>query len=278
MTESGRGDPVVALTIAGSDSAAGAGIQVDLKTFSALGVFGTTAITAVTAQNTVGVQAVHPLPGELVGAQISSVLEDLPVAAVKTGMLATAENVLVVADRARRGELPNLVVDPVMVSSWGRRLLAAEAESAYREALIPLARVVTPNLREAGSLVGGELASVEEMVSAARELHRWGAGTVVVKGGHLAGDPVDVVYDGTEVRLLSTERVVTRNVHGTGCTLAAAIAAGLASGRSVGEAVEQAKDYVTAALRGAAGWSLGRGSGPLDHFGWADRPGALRRR
>jgi hydroxymethylpyrimidine/phosphomethylpyrimidine kinase len=277
LTESGRGDPVVALTIAGSDSAAGAGIQVDLKTFSALGVFGATAITAVTAQNTVGVQAVHPLPGELVGAQISSVLEDLPVAAVKTGMLATAENVLVVADRARRGELPNLVVDPVMVSSSGRPLLAAEAESAYREALIPCARVVTPNLREAGSLVGCELASVEEMVSAARELHRWGASTVVVKGGHLAGDPVDVVYDGTEVRLLGTERVVTRNVHGTGCTLSAAIAAGLASGRSVGEAIEQAKDYVAAALRGAAGWSLGRGQGPLDHFGWAGRPGALRR-
>ncbi len=270
MNERRWANPPVALSIAGSDSAAGAGIQVDLKTFSALGVFGATVITAVTAQNTVGVQAVHAVPADMVEAQLSSVLDDLPVAAVKTGMLANARNVAAIAGRAARGELPSLVVDPVMVSSSGTRLLDDEAEEAYRARLIPEARVLTPNLREASALVGRQLRNLEDMAGAARELRSWGPEVVVVKGGHLSeGDATDVVYDGRQVRLLREERVDTPNLHGTGCTLSAAIAAYLAIGEPVERAIESAKRYVTDAIRGGAAWSLGRGHGPLDHFGWS---------
>jgi hydroxymethylpyrimidine/phosphomethylpyrimidine kinase len=261
--------PPVALTIAGSDSGGAAGIQADLKAFAALGVFGTTAVTAVTSQNTLGVQDVHVVPAEHVDAQITAVVTDLRPAAVKTGMLATAATIGVVAGRAGRGELDNLVVDPVMVASTGRRLLDRDAERAYVEQLFPHALVVTPNLREASVLVGRELSTVEDMISAAHRLRATGARHVVIKGGHLPGpSAVDVICDGADTRILSVPRIDTANVHGTGCTLSAAVVANLALGHSPVEAIERAKTFLTRALRGAAGWTLGSGQGPVDTFGW----------
>ncbi|MGH8874103.1 MAG: bifunctional hydroxymethylpyrimidine kinase/phosphomethylpyrimidine kinase [Acidimicrobiia bacterium] len=264
--------PPVALTIAGSDSGGGAGIQADLKTFAALGVFGTSAITALTAQNTVGVQGIHAVPPEFVDLQITSVLSDLPVAAVKTGMLATAEIIEVVAKRASAGDLPNLVVDPVMVAASGDLLLDRQAEHAYTELLFPHALVITPNLDEATVLVGRRLESVEDMRMAAGELAGSGTSYVVVKGGHLPGEQVvDVVYHEGQITELSAARLETPNVHGSGCTLASAIAAGLASGREPIEAIRRAKDYLTSAIRSGAAWRLGAGRGPADHFGWKGR-------
>jgi hydroxymethylpyrimidine/phosphomethylpyrimidine kinase len=260
--------PPVALTIAGSDSGGGAGIQADLKAFAANGVFGTTAVTALTAQNTVGVTGVLPTPVSFVDAQIAAVLSDLPVAAVKTGMLATAEIVALVARRAAAGALPKLVVDPVMVASSGDRLLDQDAEAAYLEDLFPHALIVTPNLREASLLVGRELNDVDDMVKAAVELAATGARHVLVKGGHLSGDAVDVLFDGQEVHRLRSHRIDTVNVHGTGCTTAASIAARLAWGDTVLDAVQVAKSYTWNAIAGAAQWRLGAGHGPLDHFGW----------
>ncbi len=266
--------PPVALTIAGSDSGAGAGLQADLKTFAALGVFGTSAVTAVTAQNTVGVQAVHVIPPPMVEAQIAAVMDDLRPAAAKTGMLATASTMAVVAGRARRGELPPLVVDPVMVSSTGSRLLDSEAERAYLDSLFPYATVVTPNLREASLLVGRDLADLDDMAKAARQLHETGAGLVVVKGGHLPGaEAIDVVFDGQGLHHLRSAWVDTRNVHGTGCTLSAATAAWMALGLEPLPALQRAKDFVAGALVRASRWTLGGGHGPLDHFGWAAEHG-----
>jgi hydroxymethylpyrimidine/phosphomethylpyrimidine kinase len=259
--------PPVALTIAGSDSAGGAGIQADLKTFAALGVFGTSAITALTAQNTVGVNGVHAVPPAFVDAQIGAVLDDLDVRAVKTGMLATAPIIEVVAARAGAGALPNLVVDPVMVAASGDRLLEPDAETAYTEHLFPHALVITPNLREAAVLVGRPVESLDDMARAARKLSETGARIVVVKGGHLDdGDAVDVVYANGTIHELRELRVPTDNVHGTGCTLASAIAAGLARGDEALVAIERAKRYLTAALRAGARWRLGAGHGPVDHF------------
>ena len=262
--------PPVALTIAGSDSGGGAGIQADLKAFAANGVFGTTAITAVTAQNTIGVDGIHLVPAKFVDAQITSVLRDLPVAAVKTGMLATAEIVEVVSRRAVLGDLPNLVVDPVMVASSGDRLLDVDAEAAYVELLLPHAVVVTPNLREASLLVHRELHDVPGMVKAAIELASTGARYVMVKGGHLDGEAVDVLFDGESIHELRAARIDSVNVHGTGCSTAATIAARLAHGDSVPDAVRTAKRYVTGAIAGAADWKLGAGHGPIDHFGWQE--------
>lgn len=263
--------PPVALTIAGSDSGGAAGIQADLKAFAAFGVFGTSAITAVTAQNTLGVQMTHVIPTEVVDAQITAVVSDLRPAAVKTGMLATAATVEAIAARARCGDLSNLVVDPVMVASTGRRLLQREAEEAYLGLLFPHALVATPNLREASVLVGRELRSVEDMMSAAKELGDTGARYVVVKGGHLPGpSAVDVIWNEVEASVLSVPRVDTSNVHGTGCTLSAAIAANLAVGHGPLDSIERAKDFLARALRGAAGWSLGAGQGPVDALGWSD--------
>jgi hydroxymethylpyrimidine/phosphomethylpyrimidine kinase len=266
--------PPVALTIAGSDSGGGAGIQADLKAFAANGVFGTTVVTALTAQNTLGVSGVRPTPASFVDAQLSAVLADLPVAATKTGMLATGEIVELVARRARAGELPKLVVDPVMVASSGDRLLDKDAEAAYLEALFPHALVVTPNLREASLLVGRELGDVDDMAKAAIQLAASGAGHVLVKGGHLSGDAVDVLFDGDEVHRLRSRRIDTVNVHGTGCTMAASIAARLARGDTVLAAVRAAKDYTWNAIAGAAHWRLGSGHGPIDHFGWNARDGS----
>jgi hydroxymethylpyrimidine/phosphomethylpyrimidine kinase len=263
--------PPVALTIAGSDSGGGAGIQADLRAFAANGVFATSAVTALTAQNTVGVLGVHLTPPEFVDAQIGAVLADLPVAAVKTGMLATGAIIEVVARRAAAGDLPNLVVDPVMVASSGDRLLDQDAELAYLERLFPHAVLVTPNLREASLLVGRQLSDLDDMAKAARQLADTGPRAVLVKGGHLAGDAVDVFFDGEQVHELRSARIDTTNVHGTGCTTAATIAARLAHGDTVADAVRAAKIYVTSAIAGAASWRLGAGHGPLDHFGWAAR-------
>ena len=254
----------VALTIAGSDSGGGAGIQADLKTFSALGVYGMSAVTSVTAQNTIGVQAIHNLPPEAVAAQIDSVLSDIGTRAVKTGMLANAEIIAAVADALRPyPEIP-LVIDPVMIARSGDALLESEAISTLIERLVPLAAVVTPNLDEAKALTGIDASDVEGMKAVCRKLIGMGPRHVVVKGGHLEGPAVDVLYDGTTFETFEAERIDTRCTHGTGCTFAAAIAAGLAKGAGVAEAVGGAKDYLTGALRHAV--PLGGGHGPVHHF------------
>jgi hydroxymethylpyrimidine/phosphomethylpyrimidine kinase len=256
-------NPVVALTIAGSDSGGGAGIQADLKTFAAHRVFGTSVITALTAQNTLGVAGISAVDPGFVGAQLDAVLADLPVAAVKTGMLATPETVALLASYAPR--LPGLVVDPVLVASSGDRLFTRDAERAYLDLLFPHAAVVTPNLREASVLLGRDVLDVDDAVKAAEDLAATGPKCVVVKGGHLRGsrDAVDVVCAGGTVELLRAPWIDTANNHGTGCTFAAATAARLALGQSVAEALAGAKQYVHAALTVSSAWRLGGGHGPL---------------
>jgi hydroxymethylpyrimidine/phosphomethylpyrimidine kinase len=254
----------VAMTVAGSDSGGGAGIQADLKTFAAHGVHGTSAITAVTAQNSVAVLDYVALEPALVVAQIEAVAADMPIAAVKTGMLASRAIVEAVAAAVDRLRLPNLVVDPVMVAKGGDRLLDPAAERAYLEHLFPRALLVTPNLMEAGALRGRAVTSLEQMREAARELKALGPRAVLVKGGHLPGDAVDVLCDDGGLVELAAPRIDTANTHGTGCTVSAAIAARLALGASLREAVRGAKDYVTEAIRRS--YSVGRGHGPLGHF------------
>jgi len=254
----------VALTVAGSDSGGGAGIQADLRTFAAHGVHGTSALTAVTAQNSVGVSAWTALDPGLVTAQIEAVATDMPVAATKTGMLATAAIVRAVAAAVERLSLAPLVVDPVMVAKSGDRLLDAEAERAYAEALVPRATLLTPNLHEAAALLGRPVADVAAMRAAARDLREMGAQAVLVKGGALAGDAVDVLYDGRALVELRGPRVDTRNVHGTGCTLSAAICARLAAGDALEAAVRGAKAYLTEGLRRS--YAVGRGRGIPDHL------------
>ena len=262
--------PAVALTIAGSDSGGGAGIQADLVTFAALGVHGASALTALTAQNTVTVAAVHVPPVDFLRSQLDAVLDDLPVAAVKTGMLATEDVVQAVAGYAAAGRLPNLVVDPVLVSSTGARLLDPAAEAAYRDALFPHALVVTPNMREAATLLGTDVVTTADARDAARRIGDWGPAWVVVKAGHMVGDAAcDVVFEtatGT-IDELCMPRVATRNDHGTGCTFAAATAAGLARGRSVPVALDDAKRFVHQGLARSAGWRLGAGHGPVGKLG-----------
>lgn len=262
--------PPVALTIAGSDSGGGAGIQADLRTFMAHGVFGCSAVTALTVQNTVEVQAVHVPPADLLRAQVEAVLDDLPVGAVKTGMLATAEVVHTVADLAGAGRLPSLVVDPVMVASSGARLLDADATDAYRDRLLPLATVLTPNVREAEVLLDTSVTTLAAQHDAARRLAASGPRWVVVTGGHAVDDAdraVDVVADrdaGITMELASS-RVVSRNTHGSGCSFASAVAAGLAHGRDVPRVVADAHGWVHRAIVSSADWRLGAGHGPLDH-------------
>ncbi len=257
--------PAVALTIAGSDSGGGAGIQADLKTFHAFGVFGTTAITAITAQNTVGVHAVHAIPVETVRAQIAAVATDLRPAATKTGMLATAELVEAVVAAANEFELANLVVDPVMVASSGDRLLAPEAERTVIELLLPRADVITPNLNEARILTGIEVKTESDLTRVAERIMEMGARAVLLKGGHLEGDmAVDLLLTADLRRSWRRQRINTRNSHGTGCTLSAAIAAGLASGQTLPDAVDMAIDFVARAIATAP--DLGAGHGPINHF------------
>ena len=253
------------LTIAGSDSSAGAGIQADLKTFAALGVYGTSALTAITAQNTRAVTAVQEVPPDIVAAQIDAVVTDIRPDAVKTGMLAGAAIIEVVAAKVKEHRLANLVVDPVMVAKSGDRLLREDAVAALRGLLLPLAAVVTPNLPEAEVLAGQRIGSEEDARRAAKEIVRLGAGAVVVKGGHREGpEAVDVLYDGNRFRDYSAPRVDTTSTHGTGCTFASAVAAYLARGEPLAEAVGRAKEYVTEALRRA--YPIGGGHGPVHHF------------
>ena len=255
-----------ALTIAGSDSGGGAGIQADLKTFAAWRVYGTSAVTAVTAQNTRGVTAWEPVSTELVIAQIEAIAADLPPAAVKTGMLANAAIVEAVAAAIAGLELPNLVVDPVMIAKGGDRLLLEDAVAVIRTELLKLAEVVTPNVPEAEVLAGFSIRTLDDMRSAARRIRAFGPRVVVVKGGHLpAGDLViDVVCTPDHEFDLRGPRLDTPHTHGTGCTFAAAITAGLALGQPVDEALRSARAYLEGAIRHAPG--LGGGHGPLDHF------------
>lgn len=255
----------VALTIAGSDSGGGAGIQADLKTFQAFGAFGVSAITAITAQDTRGVHGVHPVPLGMVRQQIEVVTADLAPAAVKTGMLATAELVGGIAAAIQELRLPHYVLDPVMVATSGDRLLDQDAESAVAELLLPLAAVVTPNLDEARLLTGRDVRGEEDMKAVAERLVEMGAGAALVKGGHLGGgEVIDVLVDGEGSRSWRHPKVATTSTHGTGCTLSAAIAAGLAHGRPLRQAVDEALDFVHRAIARAPG--LGGGNGPLNHF------------
>jgi hydroxymethylpyrimidine/phosphomethylpyrimidine kinase len=259
----------VALTIAGTDSGGGAGIAADLRTFAAHGVMGTLAVTAVTAQNTLGVQSVQTITAAMVVAQIDSVMSDLKPSAAKTGMLATSEIVKAVTSKLHDGVLPPLVVDPVLVASSGDRLFEGdEVRDAYI-ALVAGARVVTPNLPEAAILVGWPLDTLEAMEAAAHHLQSLGPGLVVVKGGHLrqGDEAVDVAFDGRAITLLRAPWIASRNVHGTGCSFSAAIAANLAVGLDPLAAALAAKAYVHRAIELAVTWELGAGHGPIDHFG-----------
>ncbi|HUG15921.1 MAG TPA: bifunctional hydroxymethylpyrimidine kinase/phosphomethylpyrimidine kinase [Thermomicrobiales bacterium] len=251
------------LTIAGSDSGGGAGIQADLKTFAALGTYGTSAITAVTAQNTLGVQSFVALEPDMVVAQMRSVLDDIRPLAAKTGMLATAPIVRAIADVLRDAVLP-LVIDPVTHAKSGDALISEDAVAVLRDELLPLCAVVTPNLPEAAALTGMRVESDEQMLEAARRLLASGARAVVVKGGHRSGGADDLYMDRDCIEWLRGERIATRCDHGTGCTFSAAIAAGLAHGLDTFDAVREAKMYLTAAMR--AGYEVGAGHSPVNHF------------
>lgn len=252
------------LTIAGSDSGGGAGIQADLKTFSAFGVYGMSVLTAVTAQNTARVNGVEGLSSDFVGLQFESVLTDIGVDAVKTGMLLNAEVVQVVARKLEENRIPHVVVDPVMVSTGGDALLDERAVDILRQALLPAADLVTPNIPEAERLTGFEIRSVDAMKEAAAVIHATGCRAVLVKGGHLFDDAVDVLYDGKTFAEFAGERIDTTSTHGTGCTYSAAIAASLAKGKSLTDAVRLSKMYITEAIR--QGLPLGKGHGPVNHF------------
>lgn len=254
-----------ALTIAGSDSGAGAGIQADLKTFAAHGVYGTCAITALTAQNTIGINAVHVVPDEFLTAQIEAVVSDFGCDAVKTGMLANSAIVEAVAAAVESMDLPNLVVDPVMVTKSGDHLLDDEAVHAVRWTLLRLARVVTPNIPEAEVLAKMAIASVADMREAAARIAAFKPAAVIIKGGHLAGPKVvDLLFEQGHFHEFSAARIESRNTHGTGCTFAAAIAAHLARGAALKDALPAAKAYVEGAMR--QGIPLGKGHRPLNHF------------
>lgn len=262
--------PPIALTIAGSDSGGGAGIQADLKTFAAHGVYGVSALTAVTAQNTVGVTAVETLSAGLVTAQIEAVVSDLGVHAAKTGMLAVAAIVDAVATAVSTLHIPHLVVDPVMVAKGGDRLLTDDARGAVQQRLLPLAELVTPNIPEAEVLSGLTIRTADDCREAARRILAFGPRALIIKGGHLpTTDIVDRLYDRDGALECVTERVPGRQTHGTGCTFAASIAAHLALGRTAREAVPLAQAYVAGAIRHAPG--LGRAHGPMNHF-WQQKP------
>jgi hydroxymethylpyrimidine/phosphomethylpyrimidine kinase len=258
----------IAVTIAGSDSSGGAGIQADLKTFSALGVYGASVTTALTAQNTRGVTAVHVVPPAFVAAQMDAVFSDLAVGAVKIGMLGNADVIIAVATGLERHKQTNVVLDPVMAATSGRRLLAPDAIEALRTQLLPRAVVVTPNLPEAAALLDTAQAADEaEMLRQADRLIALGANAVLMKGGHAGGaESTDLLVTATASIRVIGERIATRNTHGTGCTLSAAIAAGLAKGRGLTEAVRDAKEYIISAIAAADRLAIGNGPGPVHHF------------
>ncbi|WP_368504736.1 bifunctional hydroxymethylpyrimidine kinase/phosphomethylpyrimidine kinase [Alkalihalophilus sp. As8PL] len=259
------------LTIAGSDSGGGAGIQADLKTFQELDTFGMSAITALTAQNTLGVHGVYPQTIEAIEAQIDAVLSDIGADAIKTGMLFSADIIKLVARKLSRYKATNIVVDPVMVAKGGATLLQDEATEALIHELLPIATVVTPNLPEAAKLLGRkEMETIEEMEAAARDIYKLGPSYVVLKGGHLKNGPaVDLLFDGERSYLLEMERIDTKHTHGTGCTYAAAIAAELSKGKAIKEAVHVAKQFITEAIRHSL--SIGSGIGPTNHHAYKAR-------
>jgi len=259
-----------ALTIAGSDSGGGAGIQADLKTFQELGVFGMSAITAITAQNTLGVQGVYPIPVEAIVQQIDSIESDLRPDAIKTGMLFSAEIIGAISERVIRYQMNNLVIDPVMIAKGGAPLLQEEAVTAMKEQLIPLAKVITPNIPEAEVLTDRKIHTLEERREAAKRLHDLGAEFVVMKGGHDQSDRlIDLLYDGEHFYEWESRRLQTKHTHGTGCTFAAAITASLAKGSSIVEAVETAKIFIHAAIEDELG--IGEGYGPTNHWAYRKR-------
>lgn len=257
-----------ALTIAGSDPSGGAGIQADLKTFSACGCFGTSAIVAVVDENTVGVTGVHPVPVDFVVGQIRSVLDDIGADAVKIGMLHSSELIRAVRDTLARYDIRNVVLDPVMVATSGDPLLQQEAVATLRDELIPRVRVITPNIPEAEILLGRKLPRQEELPDAARELSQGGRVSVFLKAGHLDDELVDIFYnaESDEVIPLRSKRIRTVNTHGTGCTLSSAIAAFLARGFALNEAATRAKEYIAEAIAAGAAYDIGHGHGPVHHF------------
>lgn len=256
--------PPKALTIAGSDSGGGAGIQADLKTFAALSVYGSSVVTAVTAQNTVAVTAVHEIPVEVITAQIDAVMQDIGADAVKTGMLSSPVIVEAVADGIRRHDISNLVVDPVMIAKSGDRLLQKDAVDAVKTFLLPLAHVVTPNIPEAEVLSGMAITNEADMIEAAKRIADAGPNVVLVKGGHMSGAPLDIAWDGATIAHFETPRVETQATHGTGCTFSAAIAAHLAKGLPAPDAIEYSKQYLYRSLMGA--YDIGAGHSPVHHF------------
>jgi hydroxymethylpyrimidine/phosphomethylpyrimidine kinase len=260
-----------ALTIAGSDSGGGAGIQADLKTFQELKVFGMSALTAVTAQNTLGVQGVYPLSVEAVKQQIESIGTDLGTDAVKTGMLFSSEIIQAVAEKIKQFGWKNIVVDPVMIAKGGAPLLQDEAVSALKNDLLPLATVITPNIPEAEVLTEMTIRTLEDRQKAAKRLHELGVKYVVIKGGHDEGESeaVDLLYDGEQFSYFKSKRVETKHTHGTGCTFAAAITAELAKGSNVKEAVQTAKDFIQAAIENELG--IGHGHGPTNHWAYREK-------
>ncbi|WP_227765566.1 bifunctional hydroxymethylpyrimidine kinase/phosphomethylpyrimidine kinase [Zhaonella formicivorans] len=252
------------LTIAGSDSSGGAGIQADLKTFSAHGVFGMSVITAVTAQNTQGVWAVQDIEPEIIGKQITAVFEDIQVDAVKIGMVSQENAIKTIAHGLVKFGAKNVVLDPVMISKSGFNLLQPEAKEALIAELLPLAVIATPNIHEAQAITGMEIRNIQEMEEAAEVIFQMGPRNVLVKGGHLDEEAVDVLFDGKEMHHYKSHRIHTKNTHGTGCTLSSAIASNLALGYSVPEAVEKAKQYITIAIEHSL--AIGKGVGPTNHF------------
>jgi hydroxymethylpyrimidine kinase/phosphomethylpyrimidine kinase len=257
------------LTIAGSDSSGGAGIQADLKAITLLGGYGMSVLTALTAQNTVGVQAIHEIPASFVERQIDSVLSDIGADAVKTGMLANAGIIEVVARKIKQYGVRKVVVDPVMVAKSGDALLREEARGVLIKKLLPLATVVTPNLPEASVLCGFKVTSLERMKKAAHRIHRMGPKYVVLKGGHLEGTAIDLLYDGKKFEEMKAARIISKNTHGTGCTFASAIATLLAHGEPVPESVRKAKTFITLAIQ--SGLELGKGQGPTNPFAYVLR-------
>lgn len=252
------------LTIAGSDSSGGAGIQADIKTFSAHEVFGMSIITAVTAQNTEGVFAVQDIRPDIIQKQIEVIFDDILVDGVKIGMVSKTETIKIIADTLSKYSVKNLVLDPVMISKSGYYLLEPEAKEALIDHLLPMARVVTPNLPEAEVITGLKVSTIEDMKEAAKLIFDMGPKYVLVKGGHLEGEAVDILYDGSTFTYYSSPRINTINTHGTGCTLSSAIAANLGKGLNITEAIDEAKGYITKAIQES--FSIGKGVGPVHHF------------
>ncbi|MBO8434126.1 MAG: bifunctional hydroxymethylpyrimidine kinase/phosphomethylpyrimidine kinase [Tyzzerella sp.] len=252
------------LTIAGSDTCGGAGIQADLKTFSANGTYGMSVITAVTVQNTQGVFGCQDISPEIIKGQIDAIFEDIKVSAVKIGMVSNIDAINVIADRLEFYKPKNIVIDPVMISKHGFDLLNPEAKESLIKRLIPLAYLLTPNIPEAEVISGIKIKSIEDMERVAKEIYKMGCKNVFLKGGHLEGDAIDILFDGESIKMFKTARIETKNTHGTGCTISSAIASNLANGMSVYDAVKRAKEYITVAIEHSL--DIGKGIGPTNHF------------